>query len=73
MAELSISGPSGNALEMPPADDLRSRLERLGISDGSRVVVYYGKDWVAPTTRVIFTLDYAGLGDRALDARRRHG
>ncbi len=52
-------------LQMPDADDLRQRLEGLGISNDSRVIVYYGKDWVSPSTRVIFTLDYAGLGDRA--------
>jgi thiosulfate/3-mercaptopyruvate sulfurtransferase len=58
---------TGLILEIPPtADDLRARLEKLGISDDSRVVVYYGKDWVSPTTRVIFTLDYAGFGDRAV-------
>ncbi|HYC62392.1 MAG TPA: rhodanese-like domain-containing protein [Thermoanaerobaculia bacterium] len=59
--------PTGLILEMPPTpEDLRERLAKLGISDHSRVVVYYGKDWVSPATRVIFTLDYAGLGDRAL-------
>lgn len=52
-------------LEMPAADDLRQRLENLGISNDSRVIVYYGKDWVSPATRVLFTLDYAGLGIRA--------
>jgi thiosulfate/3-mercaptopyruvate sulfurtransferase len=58
---------TGLILEMPPtAEDLRGRLEKLGISNDSRVVVYYGKDWVSPSTRVIFTLDYAGLGDRAV-------
>ena len=51
-----------NTLEMPPADDLRTRLAALGISDKSRVIVYYGNDWVSPSTRVVFTLDYAGLG-----------
>jgi len=56
----------GLILEMPAAEDLRGRLEKLGISDKSKVVVYYGKDWVSPATRVIFTLDYAGLGDRAV-------
>lgn len=56
----------GLILEMPAAEDLRGRLEKLGISDDSKVVVYYGKDWVSPSTRVIFTLDYAGLGDRAV-------
>ncbi len=52
----------GLMLEMPQPDSLRGRLEALGISDRSRVIVYYGNDWVSPATRVIFTLDYAGLG-----------
>ncbi len=63
---LSDHSATGLILEMPAADDLRARLEKLGISGDSRVVVYYGKDWVSPATRVIFTLDYAGLGDRAV-------
>lgn len=60
---LSDRTAAGLNLEMPPADDLRQRLSAIGISDDSRVVVYYGKDWVSPSTRVIFTLDYAGLGN----------
>jgi thiosulfate/3-mercaptopyruvate sulfurtransferase len=66
LADISVSDHSGHGLmlEMPPADDLRHRLEALGISEKSRVIVYYGKDWVSPSTRVIFTLDYAGLGAR---------
>lgn len=69
----------GLILEMPAANDLRERLMKLGVSDKSRVVVYYGKDWVSPTTRVIFTLDYAGLGGRTtlldggMDAWKRDG
>jgi len=67
LKDISISDHSGKGLmlEMPTAEDLRHRLEALGISDKSRVVVYYGKDWVSPSTRVIFTLDYAGLGARS--------
>jgi len=53
------------ALEMLPADQLRERLEQLGISDDSRVVVYFGNDWLSPSTRVLLTLQYAGLGSRA--------
>jgi len=66
MSDFSVSDHTdkGLMLEMPPADDLRHRLETLGISDKSRIVVYYGKDWVSPATRIVFTLDYAGLGDR---------
>ncbi len=53
----------GLSLQMPAAADLKARLEKLGISDRSRIVVYYGKDWVTPATRVVFTLYTAGLGD----------
>lgn len=53
------------ALEMLPADQLRDRLEKLGISDDSRIVIYYGNDWVSPSTRALLTLQYAGLGSRA--------
>jgi thiosulfate/3-mercaptopyruvate sulfurtransferase len=55
----------GLMLEMPTAESLRERLQKLGISDDSRIVVYYGTDWVSPSTRVIFTLDYAGLGKQS--------
>jgi thiosulfate/3-mercaptopyruvate sulfurtransferase len=81
LSDISVTGPAGKGLtlEMPPAADLRERLANLGISDRSRIVVYYGKDWVSPTTRVIFTLDYAGLGgatsllDGGMDAWTRDG
>jgi thiosulfate/3-mercaptopyruvate sulfurtransferase len=65
--DLAVSDHTGVGLmlEMPPAATLRDRLAALGISDDSRIVVYYGKDWLSPTTRVLFTLDYAGLGDRS--------
>jgi thiosulfate/3-mercaptopyruvate sulfurtransferase len=53
------------ALEMLPADQLRQRLEQLGISDDSRIVIYYGNDWVSPSTRTLLTLQYGGLGARA--------
>lgn len=68
LQDLHVSGDhasKGLILEMPAPDDLKKRLESYGISDHSRIVVYYGKDWVTPSTRIIFTLDYAGLGDRA--------
>jgi thiosulfate/3-mercaptopyruvate sulfurtransferase len=65
--DISVSrhDEKGLMLEMPQPDSLRARLEALGISDKSRVIVYYGNDWVSPATRVIFTLDYAGLGQSA--------
>ena len=63
--DLSIPRAEGAlVLQLLPPDQLRAKLESLGIGDDSRVVVYFGKDWVSPTTRVYFSLDAAGLGDR---------
>lgn len=53
-------------LQMLPANTLHERLAALGISDGSRVVVYFADGWITPATRVMLTLDYAGLDDVAL-------
>jgi thiosulfate/3-mercaptopyruvate sulfurtransferase len=58
--------PGGLMLQMPTNEGLRNDLAKLGISDKSRVVVYYGEEYVSPATRVVFTLDYAGLGSRTV-------
>jgi thiosulfate/3-mercaptopyruvate sulfurtransferase len=65
--DIAVSDRTGNGLtlEMPPADQLRESLAKLGISDDSRIVVYYDRDRVTAATRVMFTLDYAGLGVRS--------
>jgi thiosulfate/3-mercaptopyruvate sulfurtransferase len=65
--DISVSShdDGGLDLELPSDDDLRHRLEALGISNTSRVVVYFGEDWVSPATRVVLTLDAAGLGAHA--------
>jgi thiosulfate/3-mercaptopyruvate sulfurtransferase len=52
------------ALELPETTRLDSVLEARGISDDSYVVLYFGNDWVSPTTRVFLTLEYAGLRGR---------
>ncbi len=64
---LSVSGPKGQGLvlELPPPAELRQRLEALGLTATSRVVVYQAEGWVSPAARVLFTLDAAGLGARA--------
>jgi len=61
-----ISTPRGQGLilELPPVDQLKATFEKFGVTDKSRIIVYFGKDWVTPTSRVYFTLDYLGLGDR---------
>jgi thiosulfate/3-mercaptopyruvate sulfurtransferase len=66
MALTDISTPrgSGLTLELPSVTQLQAVFEKLGVTDKSRIVVYFGKDWVTPTARVFFTLDYLGLGER---------
>jgi thiosulfate/3-mercaptopyruvate sulfurtransferase len=61
-----ISTPRGQGLilELPSVDQLKATFEKLGVTDKSRIIVYFGKDWVTPTARVFMTLDYLGLGDR---------
>ena len=49
-------------LELPSEGDLRARLQGLGIGDRSRVVVVFGGGWGSPATRVLWTLQVAGLG-----------
>jgi thiosulfate/3-mercaptopyruvate sulfurtransferase len=62
----SISTPHGQGLmlELPPVEQLVSVFERLGVSNRSHIILYFGTNWVTPTTRVYWTLDYLGLGDR---------
>lgn len=65
MQDFSLPRVEGElTLQMAAPEALRTKLEELGISDDSRVVVYYGNDWVTPSTRVLYALYYAGLGDR---------
>ena len=63
LADISTPRGQGLVLELPPVDQLKATFEKLGVTDKSRIVVYFGKDWVTPTARVFFTLDYLGFGD----------
>lgn len=65
VATADIAAPTvtdGLSLELPSAEQVKATLEKYGISNDSRIVVYFGKDWVSPTTRVYYTLDVFGLG-----------
>ena len=60
--DISLSREESDlSLQLPPADKLKTTFEKFGISNDSRIILYWGKDWVSPTTRVYFTLDYLGL------------
>ena len=67
LSDVSVSGADGGGLtlQMLPTPVLRDRLASFGISDASRVVVYYASNQVTQATRVMLTLDYAGLGDHS--------
>lgn len=56
--------PNALTLELPSSERLHEQLQALGISDTSRIVVYPDARELSATTRVIFTLDAAGLGNR---------
>ncbi|MCO6510641.1 MAG: sulfurtransferase [Aridibacter famidurans] len=49
------------SLQLPSDDRLRETFEKAGVSNDSRIIVYWGKDWVTSATRIYFTLDAMGL------------
>lgn len=61
---ISTPPEQGLRLELPPVAQLEKTFEALGVSDDSRIVVYFAGNWVAPAARVFLTLDYLGLGSR---------
>lgn len=58
------TGPDPLILEMPTPEALRARLIALGVSDHSIIVVVPTREGIQSATRVVFTLDAAGLGRR---------
>lgn len=58
------TGPDALILQMPDPEALRTRLAAFGVSDKSRIVVYPTREGIQAATRVVFTLDAAGLGKR---------
>ena len=61
MSAISTSAP-GATLEIPPVDKLKAAFEDLGVSNNSRIVICFLANYISPSTRVFFTLDYIGLG-----------
>ena len=60
--EISLSREESDlALQLPPADRLKTAFEKYGISNDTRIILYWSSGWYSPTTRVYFTLDYVGL------------
>jgi len=65
LALSEIAAPrNGIPNQLPPAENLKSTFERLGVGDHSRVVIY-GDMLGLLAARAYFTLDYLGLGNNA--------
>ena len=62
MRSIGIKGPTGLTLELAPMDQLTDVFSKLGVSNDSRIVVYYLTDALTPSSRIILTLDAMGLG-----------
>ena len=67
----SLAAPHDHAsgdlmLELPEPENLQQSLRHLGINNDSKIVVYWSSRWVTPSTRVVFTLDWAGLADNTV-------
>jgi thiosulfate/3-mercaptopyruvate sulfurtransferase len=55
------------AVELPDPAVLEQRLEALGVSDNSRIVIAHGRNSLPAATRALFTLKAAGLNASLLD------
>lgn len=67
MISVTGKGATGGELnlQMPDPEALRAALQTLGVSDTSQIVVYAATPQVMTTaTRVVLTMQYAGLGER---------
>jgi thiosulfate/3-mercaptopyruvate sulfurtransferase len=63
LADISIT-EGALRLQLPTVHQLQEVFGKLGVGDNSRIVIYAGTDSVQSATRVWFTLDYLGAGDR---------
>lgn len=52
----------GDEAELPPVEKLKAAFEKVGVGDGTRVVIYTTA-WYPLAGRTYYTLDYLGHGD----------
>jgi thiosulfate/3-mercaptopyruvate sulfurtransferase len=58
----SMESPGGLTVELLPMPELEKNFSRLGVSNDSRVILYFTGNQVTYTTRVFLTLDAMGMG-----------
>jgi len=64
LRDIATFPPEGPPLQLPDPAVLDSVLEARGVSDDTRVVLYWSSSWVSPTTRAYLTLHWIGHGAR---------
>jgi thiosulfate/3-mercaptopyruvate sulfurtransferase len=65
LGDLSAPRVEGQlTLELPGRAVLDSVFSAKGVSNDSRIVIYAANEWFSPTSRALFTLEYAGLKGR---------
>jgi thiosulfate/3-mercaptopyruvate sulfurtransferase len=57
-----MKSAAGLSTELPPMEVLAKNFAKYGVSNDSRVVLYFLKDWWSPLGRIYMTLDAMGLG-----------
>jgi thiosulfate/3-mercaptopyruvate sulfurtransferase len=62
MDEITTPMTADPMFELLPPSQLEEVLEKRGIHDVSRIIVYFGKDTIQGAARLMLTLDYVGFG-----------
>ncbi len=65
LSEIATQHETGFMTQLHPVARLKAALEKVGVSDDSRIVLYFSRNWVTAPSRVFWTLDYLGLAGRA--------
>ncbi|MEM9530304.1 MAG: sulfurtransferase [Pseudomonadota bacterium] len=65
LSDPNSHGHGSLVLELPSVDHLKQTLMNWGVDDHSTIVVYFSDHDVTNATRALFTLRWAGLGDRS--------
>jgi len=58
----SMESPTGLSVELLPMPELEKNFGRLGVSNDSRVILYFTGNQITFATRVFLTLDAMGMG-----------
>jgi len=65
-SDIRTMAPEGQEpnVELPPMAQLKEVFEKLGVNNGSHIILYVAKDQLTATTRAFLTLDAMGFGAR---------